>query len=64
MSQNILIHNLEFISFLTFILSVATNSSKTEKPRIIWCRRQNPCKVVASEEDEEEEDIHSMAAYL
>jgi hypothetical protein len=60
-------HNLEFIYFFIyiFILSIGTNSSKTEKPGIIWCRRQNSCKVVVSEEDEEqEEDIHSIAVYL
>jgi hypothetical protein len=70
MSQYILIRNLEFILFLIFILSVGTNSSKTEKYGMIWCRRQNPFRVVVSEEDEEEEeeeeeeDIHSIAAYL
>jgi hypothetical protein len=55
MSQYIVIHRLEYVSFLIFSLSVGTNSSKTEKSGMICCRRQNPCRVVVSEEDEEEE---------
>jgi hypothetical protein len=49
------IHDLEFISHLIFILSVRANSSETEKPGMIWCKRQNPCKVIVPEDDDEEE---------
>jgi hypothetical protein len=61
---------------LILILSDGTNSSKTEKSGMIWCRRQNPCRALVSDEEEEEEgggggrggggreDIHSIAVYL
>jgi hypothetical protein len=64
------IHTLEFISLLIFILSAGANPSETGKPGMIWCKGQNPCRVAVSEEEEddddeeEEEDTHSIAIYL